>query len=62
MLNADSIVLFGPANMKKILEKEIESNMQIANKLKGTYNSEQLSENQMVAWVKDFFNHNNILV
>jgi hypothetical protein len=62
LLNANSIVLFGPANMKKILEKEIESNMQIANKLKGTFNSEQLTENQMVAWVKDFFNHNNILV
>lgn len=53
--NCDSVVIFGPSNMKKILEKEIKGNMQIADKLSGVSNSEHMTENQMVAWVKDFF-------
>jgi len=51
----DSVVIFGPSNMKKILEKEIKGNMQIADKLSGVSNSEHITENQMVAWVKDFY-------
>jgi len=53
--NCDSVVLFGPSKMKLLLEKEINSNMQIANKLVGVFNSDSLTENQMVAWVKDFY-------
>ena len=51
----DSIVLFGPSQMKNLFEKEIKSNMQIANKLAGVFNSDLLTENQTVAWVKDFY-------
>ena len=51
----DSIVLFGPSQMKNLFEKEIKSNMQIANKLVGVFNSDLLTENQTVAWVKDFY-------
>jgi len=54
--NCDEIVLFGPSKMKKIFEKEIKGNMQISNKLAGVYNSDLLTENQMVAWVKNYFN------
>jgi len=53
--NCDSLVLFGPSNMKNIFEKELSKNLQLANKLVGVYNSKQLTENQMVAWVKDFY-------
>ena len=53
--NCDAIVLFGPSRMKKILEKEIKNNMQISNKLVGVSNSKLLTENQMVAWVKDYY-------
>lgn len=53
--NCDNVVIFGPSNMKKILEKEIKGNMQIADKLSGVSNSEHMTENQMVAWVKDFY-------
>lgn len=56
--NCDEVVLFGPANMKKILEKEINGNLQFVNKLAGVYNAELLTENQMVAWVKDFYKKN----
>ncbi|WP_372792891.1 hypothetical protein [Lutibacter sp.] len=53
--NCDSVVLFGPSKMKTIFEKELKSNMQLANKLIGVSNSKLLTENQMVAWVKDFY-------
>lgn len=43
--------------MKKILEKEIKNNMQISGKLLGVHNSELLTENQIVAWVKDYYNN-----
>ena len=53
--NCDAIVLFGPSNMKKIFEKEIKKNLRIANKLIGVSNSGLITENQMVAWVKDYY-------
>jgi len=54
--NCNAIVLFGPSTMKIQFEKEIKKNMQIADKLVGTYNSDSITENQMVAWVKDCYN------
>jgi ATP-dependent Lon protease len=54
--NCDKVVLFGPSKMKNILEKELNSNMQLADKLAGVSNSKLITENQMVAWVKDYFN------
>ncbi len=54
--NCESVVIFGPSNMKNIFAKEIKNNMQLTNKLVGIANSELLTENQMVAWVKKFFN------
>lgn len=53
--NCDSFVIFGPSKMKKILKKEIKNNMLLAPKLLGVFKSEQLTENQMVAWVKDYY-------
>jgi hypothetical protein len=53
--NFDSFVIFGPSKMKKILKKEIKNNMLLAPKLLGVFKSEQLTENQMVAWVKDYY-------
>ena len=51
----ENFVIFGPSKMKKILKKEIKNNNLIAPKLLGTFKSTQLTENQMVAWVKDFY-------
>jgi len=53
--NCEFVVLFGPSSMKNLFEKEIKSNTQLANKLLGVFNSKLLTENQMVAWVKDFY-------
>lgn len=56
--NCTNFVIFGPSKMKKIVKKEIENNMLLAPKLLGVFKSEQLTENQMVAWVKDFYTKN----
>jgi hypothetical protein len=53
--NCNKVVLFGPSNMKILLEKEIQNNMQIKDTLEGVYNCDSITENQMVAWVKDFY-------
>jgi stalled ribosome rescue protein Dom34 len=53
--NCDSVVLFGPSKMKNIFEKELKNNMQLAHKLTAVSTSKLLTENQMVAWVKDFY-------
>lgn len=53
--NCESVVLFGPSKMKNIFAKELSKNLQLTNKLMGVFNSKLLTENQMVAWVKDFY-------
>jgi len=54
--NCESVVIFGPSNMKNNFAKEIKNNMQFSNKLAGIANSNFLTENQMIAWVKKFYN------
>ncbi|MFD0763115.1 hypothetical protein ACFQZW_13580 [Lutibacter aestuarii] len=51
----DSVVVFGPSKMKNIFEKEIRNNMQLTHKLAGVSSVNYLTENQIVAWVKDYF-------
>jgi len=51
----DSVVVFGPSKMKNIFEKEIRNNMQLSHKLSGVSSIKYLTENQIVAWVKDYF-------
>lgn len=53
--NCESIVLFGPSKMKTLFEKEIKGNRLLSDKLIAVSNSELLTENQIVAWVKDFY-------
>ncbi|UMB61386.1 hypothetical protein MHL31_04075 [Lutibacter sp. A80] len=55
--NCDALVIFGPAKMKKLLEKEIRNNMQFSRKLLGVHNSDILTENQIIAWVKDYYDN-----
>ena len=54
--NCELVVIFGPSNMKNNFAKEIKNNMQFSNKLAGIANSNLLTENQMIAWVKKFYN------
>ncbi|WP_111709282.1 hypothetical protein [Lutibacter citreus] len=53
--NCDGLVIFGPSKMKNLLEKEISSNMRLSKKLLGVQSCDLITENQMVAWVKNYF-------
>lgn len=54
--DSTSILIFGPSKMKKILKKEIKNNLLLSSKLVGVFKSGQLTENQLIAYVKDFYN------
>ncbi len=53
--NADEIVLFGPAQTKSKLEKVILNNPGVAPKLKAVKISDNMTHNQKIAYVKDFY-------
>lgn len=53
--NADSFVLFGPSSMKYNLGKEIQKNSKLSGKMDGVETADSMTENQMVAWIKDFY-------
>jgi len=59
--DADELVLFGPANMKRELEKNIFNNSTLAPKLKAVISADSMTENQMVAWVKKFYHSSKII-
>lgn len=53
---ATSIVIFGPAEAKLELSKEIEKNQLLKGKLNAVESSDSMSEEQLKKWVKDYFN------
>lgn len=53
--NVDELVLFGPANMKKELRKQILQDATLTPKLKAVLSADSMTKNQMVAWVKEFY-------
>lgn len=53
--DAEKIVVFGPSIMKTELRKAIHDNRQVSSKLLGVEPADEMTENQMVAWVKDYF-------
>jgi stalled ribosome rescue protein Dom34 len=54
--NSDEIVLFGPAEMKMNLKKVILENKKISSKLIAVKTADSMTENQLVAWVKKYYN------
>lgn len=57
--DCDALVLFGPSIMKTIFEKEIKNNLILIGKLVEVFDADSMTENQMVAWVKDFYKNKN---
>ena len=51
----DKLVLFGPAEMKTHLEKAIQGNNLVSEKLVGVEPADNMTENQLIAWVKDYY-------
>ncbi|MDX1407423.1 MAG: hypothetical protein R3330_04800 [Saprospiraceae bacterium] len=55
LCGADQIVIFGPAEMKTRLKQVIEEQPVLAPRLRAVVPTDSMTENQMVAWVKDYF-------
>jgi hypothetical protein len=53
--DAEEFVVLGPAEMKTELRKTIEKDKNLLSKLKSVENAEKMTDNQLVAWVKDYF-------
>ena len=53
--NADSILIFGPAQTKIKLENFIQKDPKLSVKLNDVQNAEQMTNNQKVAFVKKYF-------
>ena len=51
----DKLVLFGPAEMKTHLQKAILKNSIISKKLVAVEPADNMTENQLVAWVKEYY-------
>lgn len=57
--DVSEVYIFGPAEAKKFLEKEIKQNQQLANKLSQVDSADHLTQNQMLAKVKAFYANRN---
>lgn len=53
--DCDAVVLFGPSILKTIFEKEIKNDLNLIGKLVGVFDADAMTENQILAWVKDFY-------
>jgi stalled ribosome rescue protein Dom34 len=53
---ADSIVIFGPAEAKIKFKKELEENHKaVDKKVAKVETADSMTDNQVVAWVRDFY-------
>ncbi|KGL62503.1 hypothetical protein [Polaribacter sp. Hel1_85] len=56
---ADGILIFGPAEAKDKFKKELESSYkEINEKVKDVQVADSMTDNQVKAWVRDFFKSN----
>lgn len=55
---SEALYVFGPAEVKKHLKKEIENNRSLAPTLKAVESSEEMTRNQLIAKVKNFYKEN----
>ncbi|MCB0279192.1 MAG: hypothetical protein KDD94_06810 [Calditrichaeota bacterium] len=53
--DCDTIVVFGPSGMKIQLEKELKAQHELMNKPIAVETTDKMTENQTVAWVKQYF-------
>ncbi|SDX50344.1 hypothetical protein SAMN05444411_10687 [Lutibacter oricola] len=54
----DALVIFGPSKMKTELKRELDQNILLGQKIVGIHDSGQISDKQIVAWVKNYFENN----
>lgn len=55
----DAIVIFGPAEANEKFSKELHENYKsLSTKIKGVIKTDSMTDNQVKAWVRDFFKSN----
>ena len=55
--DADAIAIFGPAQTGEKFKNELQTHYKAINaKVKGVLKADSMTENQVKAWVKDYFN------
>jgi stalled ribosome rescue protein Dom34 len=55
----EALVIFGPAETFEKFAKELEEHYKhISTKIKGIKRADSMTENQVIAWVRDFFEPN----
>ena len=56
--DANAIVIFGPAETREKFSKELRENYKrLSSKIKGVEKTDSMTDNQVKAWVRNFFNH-----
>lgn len=57
--DADTLVLFGPADTNEKFKKELDKNYSTLNtKVKDVAKTDSMTNNQIIAWVRDYFKLN----
>ncbi len=57
--DAEALVVFGPAGTNEKFSKELHENYRnLSTKIKGIRKADSMTDNQVKAWVKDFFESN----
>ena len=57
--DTDSLVIFGPAQTNEALKKELnEHYIDLSGKIKAVKKADSMTDNQVKAWVKDFYKLN----
>lgn len=57
--DTDALVIFGPAETNEKFGKELQDNYsEINTKIKGIKKTDSMTDNQVKAWVRDFFTSN----
>jgi stalled ribosome rescue protein Dom34 len=59
LIDRDALVIFGPAETNEKFGKELQDNYsEINTKIKGIKKTDSMTDNQVKAWVRDFFTSN----
>lgn len=59
VINTDALVIFGPAETNERFAKELHNNYSVlSTKIKGVEKADSMTDNQVKAWVREYFNQN----
>jgi hypothetical protein len=53
--NAESIVVFGPAETKVAFKRELEQSNEFKNKLRAVESADKMTDNQLIEWVWNYY-------